>query len=116
MGKWKGNLFFFFFSTTGLNWEFSFSKTGRLAKTKELSLSYYLPIAAGEDMDLCLSRELARSEMQTASSRIWTRIACSISYHDNRCNFFCNKKFPLFTNILFFFSTVKTIFIVTFIW
>ena len=35
----------------GLNSEFSFSLTSCLTKAKEPSLSYYLPIAAGEQMD-----------------------------------------------------------------
>ena len=34
-------------SLTGLNSEFSFSSTSRLAKAEEPSLSYYLPIAGG---------------------------------------------------------------------
>ena len=38
------------------------------------SLSYYLPIAGGV---------LVQCEMQSVSSRIWTRIAVFISYGDN---------------------------------
>ena len=55
-------------------------------KTKELSVPNYLPIA-GERTDgfVPFSRALERSETQTASSRIWTRVTDSIYYDDNRC-------------------------------
>ena len=56
---------------------FPFSRLVALTKVKELSLPYYLPLA----------RALAQSEMQTASSRIWTHISDSI-HHNNNCNSF----------------------------
>ena len=40
---------FFKRSLTGLNSEFSFSETSCLTKAEEPSLSYYLPIAGGEN-------------------------------------------------------------------
>ena len=50
----------------------------------ELSLSYYLPIAGGRIIGLIpFPRVLVLCEMQSASSRIWTRVAVSISYDDN---------------------------------
>ena len=71
-------------SLTGLNSEFSFSKTSRLTKAEELSLSYYLPIAGGWIIRFIpFPRVLGLCEMQSVSSRIWTRVAVSISYDDN---------------------------------
>ena len=71
---------FFKRSLTGLNSEFSFSKTSYLTKAEEPSLSY-LPIAGGRI--ILFPRVLVLCEMQLAWSRIWTRIAVSISYDDN---------------------------------
>ena len=69
---------------TGLNSEFSFSKTSCLAKAEEPSLSYYLPIAGGRIIGFIpLPRVLVLCEMQSASSRIWSRVAVFISYDDN---------------------------------
>ena len=71
-------------SLTGLNSEFSFSKTSYLTKTEEPNLSYYLPIAGGRIIGFIpFPRVLVRCEMQSVSSRIWTRFAVSISYDDN---------------------------------
>ena len=71
-------------SLTGLNSEFSFSLTSCLTKAEEPSLSYYLPIAGGRLRGLIpFPRVLVLCEMQSVSSRIWTRVAMSISYDDN---------------------------------
>ena len=71
-------------SLTGLNSEFSFSETSCLTKAEELSLSYYLPIAGGRIIGFIpFPRVLVLCEMQSVSSRIWTRVAVSISYNDN---------------------------------
>ena len=70
-------------SLTGLNSEFSFSKTSSLTKTEEPSLSYYLPIAGGRIIGFIpFPRVLVLCEMQSVSSRIGTRVAVSISYDD----------------------------------
>ena len=75
---------FFKRSLTGLNSEFSFSSTSCLAKAEEPSLSYYLPIAGGRIIGFIpFPRVLVLCEMQSVSSRIWTRIAVFISYGDN---------------------------------
>ena len=71
-------------SLTGLNSEFSFSLTSCLTKAEEPSLCYYLPIAGGRIAGFIpFPRVLVLCEMQSASSRIWTRAAVSISYDDN---------------------------------
>ena len=71
-------------SLTGLNSEFSFSETSCLAKAKEPSLPYYLLIAGRRIIGFIpLPRVLVLCEMQSAPSRIWNRIAVSISYDDN---------------------------------
>ena len=71
-------------SLTGLNSEFSFSKTSCLNKAEEISLSYYLPIAGGRIIGFIpFPRVLVLCEMQSVSSRIWTRVAVFISYDDN---------------------------------
>ena len=75
---------FFKRSLTGLNSEFSFSYTSCLTKAEELSLSYYLPIAGGRITgSIPFPRVLVLCEMQSVSSRIWTRVAVSSSYDDN---------------------------------
>ena len=69
---------------TGLNSEFSFSETSCLTKAEELSLSYHLPIAGGRIIGLIpFPRVVVLCEMQSVSSRIWTRIVVSNSYDDN---------------------------------
>ena len=74
----------FKWSLTGLNSEFSFSKTSSLTKAKEPSLPYYLPIAGGRIIGFIpFPRVLVLCEMQSVSSRIWTRVAVSNSYDDN---------------------------------
>ena len=51
---------------------------------EENSLSYYLPIAEGRIIGFIpFPRVLVLCEIQSASSRIWTRVAVSISYDDN---------------------------------
>ena len=71
-------------SLTGLNSEFSFSLGSCLTKAEETSLPYYLPIAGGRIIGFILfPRVLLLCEMQSVSSRIWTRVAVSISHDDN---------------------------------
>ncbi len=71
-------------SLTGFNSEFSFSYASCLTKAEEPSRSYYLPIAGGRIIGFIPSpRVLVLCEMQSVSSRIWTRVAVSISYDDN---------------------------------
>ena len=72
---------------TGLNSEFSFSLASGFTNAEEASLLYYLPIAGGRIIGFIpFPRVLVLYEMQLASSRIWTRIAVSISYNDNHYN------------------------------
>ena len=71
-------------SLTGLNSKFSFSYSSCLTKAEEPSLPYYLPIAGGRIIGFIpFPRVLVLYEMQSVSSRIWTRVAVSISYDDN---------------------------------
>ena len=71
---------FFQRGLTGLNSEFSFSYTSCLTKAEEPSLPYYLPIAGGRIIGFIpFPRVLVLCEMQSVSSRIWTRVAVSIS-------------------------------------
>ena len=71
-------------SLTVLNSEFSFSQTSFLTKAEEPSLPYYLPIAGGRIIGFIpFPRVLVLCEMQSVMSRIWTRVAVSISYDDN---------------------------------
>ena len=71
-------------SLTGLNSEFSSSLASCLTKAEEPSLSYYLSIAGGRIIGFIpFPRVLVQCEMQSISSRIWTRIAAFISYGDN---------------------------------
>ena len=78
------SIFFFKRSLTGLNSEFSFSLTSCLTKAEETSLPYYLPIAGGIIIGFIpFPRVLVLCEMLSVSSRIWTRVAVSISYDDN---------------------------------
>ena len=77
-------------SLTGLNSEFSFSKTSCLAKAEEPSLPYYLPIARGRIIGFIpFPRVLVLYEMQSVSSRIWTRVAVSIPYDDKHYTTVC---------------------------
>ena len=75
---------FFKRSLTGLNSEFSFSETSYLTKVEEPSLPYYLPIDGGRIIGfITFPRVLVLCEMQSVSSRIWTRVTVSISCDDN---------------------------------
>ena len=81
---WHKVNFFLNRSLTGLKSEFSFSLTSCLTKAEEPNLSYYLPIAVGRIIGFIpFPRVLVLCEMQSVSSRIWTRVAVSISYDDN---------------------------------
>ena len=67
-----------------MNSEFSFPETSCLPKTEDPSLSYYLPIDGGRIIGFIpFPRVLVLCEMQSVSSRIWTRVAVFISYNDN---------------------------------
>ena len=67
-----------------LNSEFSFSLTSCLTMSEGPSLPCYLPIAWGRISGFIpFTRVLVLCEMQSASSRIWTCVAVSISYDDN---------------------------------
>ena len=58
-------------SLTGLNSEYSFSKTSCLTKAEERNLSYYLSIAGGRIIGFIpFPRVLVLCEMQSVSSRI----------------------------------------------
>ena len=71
-------------SLTGLNSEFSFFLTSCLTKAEKSSLSYYWPIAGGRTIGFIpFPRVLVLYEMQSVRSRIWTRVAVSISNDDN---------------------------------
>ena len=75
------SIFFFEWSLTGLNSEYSFSSTGCHAKIKEPSLLYYLPLARGRTVGFIpFMRVLVLCEILTASSRIWTWVSISICY------------------------------------
>ena len=66
-----------------MNSEFSFSKTSCL-KAEDPSLPYYLPIAGERIIGFIpFPRVFVLCEMQWVSSRIWTRVAVSISYDNN---------------------------------
>ena len=72
-------------SLTSLNSKFFFSLTGCQTKVEEPNLPYYLHFVEGRII-ICIPfpRVFAQSEKQTASSMIWTCVALSISYVDNR--------------------------------
>ena len=58
--------------------------TSCLTKAEEPSLPYYLPKAGGRIIGFIpFPRVLVIYEMQSVSSRIWTRVVVSISYNDN---------------------------------
>ena len=51
---------------------------------EEFSLPCYLPIAGGRMIEFIpFPRILVLCEMQSVSSRIWTRVTVTISYDDN---------------------------------
>ena len=75
---------FFKQSLTGLNSEFSFSKTNCLTKAEEPSLPCYLPIAGGRIIGFMpFPKVLVLCKMLSVSSRIWTCVAMSISCDDS---------------------------------
>ena len=75
---------------TGSKTEISYSLTSCLTKGEEHSLSFYLPIAGGRMiMFIPLLRVLVLCEMQSATSRILTRVAVSIAYDDNHYTIGC---------------------------
>ena len=64
--------------------EFSFSVTGCITRAKEPNLLYYLLIAGRRIIGFIrFPQLLVLCEMQSVSSRIWTRVAVSISNGDN---------------------------------
>ena len=68
-------------SLTGLNSEFSFSQINCLTKAEEPSLPYYLPIAGGRIIGFIpFPKGISAMWNASVSSRIWTRVAVSISY------------------------------------
>ena len=71
-------------SKTGLNWKFSFSKTGCLTKAKENSVMYHSSIGGGREWFMPFLLILARDKTQTADVKIWTRIAQSTSNDNER--------------------------------
>ena len=71
----------FFSGVTGLNSVFSFSWTSCLYKAEE---TVYLPLDGGRIIVFIpFPKVLVLCEMQSVSSRIWTRVAVSISYDNN---------------------------------
>ena len=77
----------FSWSLTGFNSEISFSLTDRHNKVQEPVVPYYL-LEAGRENSwerefMTFSRILVLWGMQTATSKIWTRVPVSISYGDN---------------------------------
>ena len=86
-------------SLIGMNSEFSFSQTSCLSKAEEPSLPYYLPLAGGRIIGFIpFPRVLVLCEMQSVSSRFWTRVAVSISYDDNHytTGTSCNRTITVF--------------------
>ena len=80
-------------SLTGLNSEFSFSSTSCLTKAEETNLPNYLPIAGGRIIGFIpFPMVLVLCEMQSVSSRIWTRVAVSNSYDDNHYTIFLSLR------------------------
>ena len=64
----------------------SFPSLRSIAKVKEPSLSYYLPIVWGRIIGFIPFRKaFVLCKMQRTSSRIWTHIPVSICYDDNHC-------------------------------
>ena len=71
----------FKWSLTSLNSDFSFSYTSYHTKLKQISLSSYLPIGRRRIIEsIHFPRVLVLCEMQTALSRVRTRVALSIYY------------------------------------
>ena len=86
---------------TDLNSKYSFSSTSCLTKAEEPSLPYYLPIAGGRIfVFIPFPRVLVLCEMQSVSSRIWTRVAVFISYDDTHYTTDTSTRYFLYTNSL----------------
>ena len=67
--------------------------TRSIFKAEEPSLPYYLPIAGERIIGFIPFRKvLVLCEMQSVSSRIWTRVAVSISYDNNDYTMGTSKK------------------------
>ena len=70
-------------------------KSSCLTKAEEISLPYYLPIVGGRIIGFIpFLMVLVLCEMQLVSSRIWTRVAVSISYDDNHYTRGTSKTMP----------------------
>ena len=64
--------------------QFSFSEISCQTKIKEFWLpDYLLILEVKKDWFMPFPMALARSETQTALSRIWSQVANSVSYDDN---------------------------------
>ena len=73
-----------------------------VTKAEEPSLSYYLPIAGGRIIGFILfPRVLVLYEMQSVSSRIWTRVAVCISYDDNHYTMGTSNLYFMLVTLLF---------------
>ena len=67
-----------------------------------ISLPYYLPIAGGRIIGFIpFPRVLVLCEMQSVSSRIWTRVVVSISYDDNHYTTGTSKSILYKLSVLF---------------
>ena len=83
-----------------------------VTKAEEPSLSNYLPIAGGRIIGFIpFPRVLVQCEMQSVSSRFWTRVAVYNSYDDNHysmCNVFDNFFILLPSkNVTLYVGTIK---------
>ena len=97
-------------SLTGLNSEFSFSKTSCLTKAEEPRLPYYLHIAGGRIIGFIpFSRVLVLWEMQQVSSRIWIHVALSISFDDNHYTIILFIKFICIVILLTVYINIMTL-------
>ena len=90
-------------SLTGFEFRVSFSKTSCLIKAEEPSLSYHISITGERIIGFIpFPRVLVLCEMQSASARIWIRVAVSISYDDNHWylqeNMFTNHIYFIYMN------------------
>ena len=75
---------FFKWSLTGWKSQLFFSYTTCYTKGKDPSLPYFLHINQRRIVGFIpFPKELALYELQTASSRIWTRVVMSIFYDNN---------------------------------
>ena len=78
------------------------------SKVKKPSLTYYSSIAEGRIIEFMpFPRVLALCEMQTASARVWTRVAVSISNDDNHCSM--HNPLPDMQLLIEFYSEILTL-------